>query len=87
MTKREVRAILIKSADGEHGSYVLKMFEDVFSDEKDDTIFETEDMDDFLKLAVDLASLKTKINASKNHPERKHDMFISFYYGSNPRAF
>lgn len=87
MTKREVRSILIKSADGEHGAYVLKLFEDAFVDEKDDTIFEREDMDDFLQLAIELASLKTKINASKNHPERKHDIFISFCYGSNPRAF
>lgn len=66
MTKQEVRALLLKSAYGEHGAYVLRLFEDVFGDEAPDTNFETEVMDSFLKLAIELASVKTCLNGSRN---------------------
>ena len=33
-------ALLLKSADGEHGAYVLRLFEDAFGDETPDTNFE-----------------------------------------------
>ena len=66
MTKQEVMALLLKSADGEHGAYVLHLFEDTFGDENPDTNFETEEMDRFLKLAIELASIKTRLNRSRN---------------------
>ena len=66
MTKQEVMALLLKSADGEHGAYVLHLFEDTFGEENPDTSFETEEMDRFLKLAIELASIKTRLNRSKN---------------------
>lgn len=66
MTKQDVRTLLLKSAGGEHGAYVLHLFEDTFGDEKMDTNFETEEMDRFLKLAIELASIKTHLNCSKN---------------------
>lgn len=72
MTKTEVRALLLKSADGEHGAYVLHLFEDFFGEEKMDTKLETEDMDRFLKLAVELASIKTRLNESRNDSKQKH---------------
>ena len=72
MTKQEVRALLLKSAGGEHGAYVLHLFEDFFGDEKMDTNFEKKDMDWFLKLAIELASLKIRLNASKNDSKQKH---------------
>jgi hypothetical protein len=66
MTKQEVRTLLLKSAGGEHGAYVLHLFEDFFGEEKMDTNFETEEMDRFLKLAIELASIKTHLNCFKN---------------------
>ena len=72
MTKSEVRVLLLKSADGEHGAYVLRLFEDAFGDETPDTNFEKKEMDDFLKLAIELASIKTRLNASRNHSKQKH---------------
>ena len=66
MTKQEVMTLLLKSADGEHGAYVLHLFEDTFGDEKPDKNFETEEMDRFLKLAIELASIKTRLNRSRN---------------------
>lgn len=66
MTKQEVRTLLLKSAGGEHGAYVLHLFEDFFEEEKMDTNFETKEMDRFLKLAIELASLKTHLNYSEN---------------------
>lgn len=67
MTKQEVRTLLLKSSGGEHGAYVLHLFEDTFGDENPDTNFETEEMDRFLKLAIELASLKTHLNLAKNN--------------------
>lgn len=72
MTKQEVRTFLLKSADGEHGAYVLHLFEDIFGDENPDTNFETEEMDRFLKLAIELASIKTRLNRSRNDSKQKH---------------
>lgn len=72
MTKQEVVALLLKSADGEHGAYVLHLFEDIFGDENPDTNFETEEMDRFLKLAIELASIKTRLNRSRNDSKQKH---------------
>lgn len=66
MTKQDVRALLLKSACGEHGAYVLHLFEDFFGEEKMDTKLETEEMDRFLKLAIELASIKTRLNVSRN---------------------
>lgn len=66
MTKQDVRALLLKSAGGEHGAYVLHLFEDFFGEEKMDTKLETEEMDRFLKLSIELASIKTRLNSSKN---------------------
>lgn len=66
MTKQEVRALLLKSAGGDHGAYILYLFEDFFGDENPDIKLETEDIDRFLKLAIELASLKTRLNGSKN---------------------
>lgn len=66
MTKQDVRALLLKSAGGEHGAYVLHLFEDFFGEEKMDTKFETKDVDRFLKLAIELASIKTRLNVSRN---------------------
>lgn len=40
MTKQEVRTLLLKSAGGEHGAYVLHLFEDFFVEEKMDTKLE-----------------------------------------------
>lgn len=72
MTKQDVRTLLLKSAGGEHGAYVLHLFEDTFGDENPDTNFETEEMDRFLKLAIELASIKTRLNRSKNDFKQKH---------------
>lgn len=72
MTKSEVRALLLKTANGEHGAYVLHLFEDIFGEEKMDTKLETEDMDRFLKLAIELASIKTRLNGSRNNSKQKH---------------
>lgn len=72
MTKQDVMSILVKSADGEHGAYVLRLFEDAFGDETPDTNFEKEEMDVFLKLAIELASIKTRLNASRNNPKQNH---------------
>lgn len=72
MTKQEVRALLLKSAGCEHGAYVLHLFEDTFGDENPDTNFETEDVDRFLKLSIELASLKTRLNRSRNYSKQKH---------------
>lgn len=72
MTKSEVRALLIKSTCREHGIYVFRLFDFVFGDEKMDTKFETKDMDRFLKLAIELASIKTRLNGSKNNSKQKH---------------
>lgn len=72
MTKQEVRALLLKSAGGEHGAYVLHLFEDTFGDENPDTNFETEEMDRFFKLAIELASIKTSLNRSRNDSKQKH---------------
>lgn len=77
MTKSDVRALLLKSAGGEHGAYVLHLFEDFFGEEKMDTKLETEEMDMFLKLAIELASIKTRLNASKNDSKQKHDKCIA----------
>lgn len=73
MTKSEVRALLLKSADGEHGAYVLHLFEDFFGEEKMDTNFETEEMDSFLMLAVELASIKTCLNTPRNVSKQKRN--------------
>lgn len=73
MTKQDVRALLLKSAGGEHGAYVLHLFEDTFGEEKMDTKLETEEMDRFLKLAIELASVKTHLNGAKNNSKQKHD--------------
>ena len=78
MTKQEVRALLIKSADGEHGAYVLHLFEDVFGEEKMDTNFEKKEMDNFLKLSIELASLKTRLNGAKNDSKQKHYKVFMF---------
>ncbi len=78
MTKSEVRVLLLKSADGEHGAYVLHLFEDIFGEEKMDTNFETKDMDRFLKLAIELASLKTRLNGSRNDSKQKHYKVFMF---------
>ena len=72
MTKQDVMSLLVKSADGEHGAYVLQLFEDAFGDETPDTNFEKEEMDSFLKLAIELASIKTRLNASRNDPKQNH---------------
>lgn len=77
MTKSEVRALLLKSAGGEHGAYVLHLFEDTFRDENPDTNFETKDIDRFLKFAIELASLKTLLNVYKNDSKQKHDKCIA----------
>lgn len=77
MTKQEVRALLLKSAGGEHGAYVLHLFEDFFGEEKMDTKLEKKEMDNFLKLAIELASLKTRLNGSRNNSRQKHyKMFV-----------
>lgn len=78
MTKQEVRVLLMKSADGEHGAYVLHLFEDIFGEEKMDTNFETKDMDRFLKLAIELASIKTRLNTSRNDSKQKHYKVFMF---------
>lgn len=72
MTKQDVMLLLVKSADGEHGAYVLRLFEDAFGDKTPDTNFETEEMDSFLKLAIELASIKTRLNTSRNDSKQKH---------------
>ena len=72
MTKQEVRTLLLKSAGGEHGAYVLHLFEDTFGDENLDTNFETEEMDRFLKLAIEIASIKTRLNGPRNDSKQKH---------------
>ena len=72
MTKQEVRTLLLKSAGGEHGACVLHLFEDTFGDENPDTNLETEDVDRFLKLAIELASIKTRLNRSRNDSKQKH---------------
>lgn len=77
MTKSEVRALLLKSAGGEHGAYVLHLFEDTFGDENPDTNLETEDVDRFLKLSIELVSLKTRLNGVKNNSKQKHDKCIA----------
>lgn len=77
MTKQDVRALLLKSAGGEHGAYVLHLFEDFFGEEKMDTKLETKEMDRFLKIAIELASLKTRLNVSKNDSKQKHDKCIA----------
>ena len=59
MTKQEVRALLLKSAGGEHGAYVLHLFEDFFGDEK-------------------IASIKTRLNRSKNNSKQKHYKAFTF---------
>lgn len=68
MTKQEVKSILVKSIDGEHGAYVLRLFEDIYGKEK---TINKEDMDSFMKLAVELASIKTRLNASRNDSKEK----------------
>lgn len=78
MTKSEVRTLLLKSAGGEHGAYVLHLFEDTFGEEKIDTKLETKDVDRFLKLAIELASLKTRLNRSRNDSKQKHDKVFMF---------
>lgn len=78
MTKQEVRTLLLKSAGGEHGAYVLHLFEDFLGEEKMDTKLETEEMDRFLKLAIELASIKTRLNGSKNDSKRKHYKVFMF---------
>lgn len=72
MTKQEIRALLLKSAGGEHGANVLHLFEDFFGEKKIDTKLETKDVDRFLKLAIELASIKTRLNGSKNDSKQKH---------------
>lgn len=67
MTKQEVMTLLLKSAVGEHGAYVLRLFDFVFEDENPDTNFEIKEMDRFLNLAIELASIKTCLNRSKNN--------------------
>lgn len=78
MTKQEVRTLLLKSAGGEHGAYVLHLFEDFFGEEKMDTKLEKEDMDRFLKLAIELASIKTRLNGFKNDSNQKHYKVFMF---------
>lgn len=78
MTKSEVRALLIKSTCREHGIYVFRLFDFVFGDEKMDTNFEKKDMDRFLKLAIELASIKTRLNRSKNDSKQKHYKAFTF---------
>lgn len=78
MTKQDVRSLLLKSAGGEHGAYVLHLFEDFFGDEKMYTKFETKEMDRFLKLAIELASIKTRLNRSKNNSKQKHYKVFMF---------
>lgn len=72
MTKQDVRALLLKSAGGEHGAYVLHLFEDTFGDKNPDIKLETEEMDRFLKLAIELASIKTRLNRPRNDSKQKH---------------
>lgn len=72
MTKQDVRTLLLKSAGGEHGSYVLHLFEDFFGDENPDTKLETEETDRLLKLTIELASLKTRLSRSRNDSKQKH---------------
>lgn len=83
MTKSEVRALLLKSADGEHGAYVLHLFEDIFGEEKMDTKLKIEDMDKFLELAIELASVKTRLNASRNDSKQKH--YKAFIFNTQKR--
>lgn len=80
MTKQDVMSLLVKSADGEHGAYVLRLFEDAFGDETPDTNFEKEEMDSFLKLAIELASIKTRLNATRNDSKQKHYKCYGFRY-------
>ncbi len=84
MTKSEIRALLIKSTCREHGIYVFRLFDFVFGEEKMDTKFETKDMDRFLKLAIELASLKTRLNASKNDSKQKHYKCYELRYEKQP---
>lgn len=72
MTKSEVRSLLIKSTCREHGIYVFRLFDFVFGDENPDIKLETEEIDRFLKLAIELASLKTRLNGSRNDSKQKH---------------
>ena len=83
MTKQDVRALLLKSAGGEHGAYVLHLFEDFFGEEKIDTNFETKEMDRFLELAIELASIKTHLNVSRNDSKQKH--YKAFMFNSQKR--
>lgn len=80
MTKSDVRALLLKSAGGEHGAYVLHLFEDFFGEEKVDTNFEKKDMDSFLKLAIELASIKTRLNTSRSNSKQNHYKCYGFRY-------
>ena len=43
-----------------------------------DTNFETKDMDRFLKLAIELASIKTRLNESRNNSKQKHYKVFMF---------
>ena len=72
MTKQDVRTFLLKSAGGEHGAYVLHLFEYTFGDENPDTKLEKKEIDNFLKLAIELASIKTRLNRSRNDSKQKH---------------
>ncbi len=72
MTKQDVRTLLLKSAGGEHGAYILHLFEDFFGDENPDTKLETEDIDRFLEFSIELASLKTRLSMSRNDSKQKH---------------
>lgn len=80
MTKQDVMSLLVKSADGEHGAYVLRLFEDAFGNETPDTNFEKEEMDSFLKLAIELASIKTRLNAPRNDSKQNHYKCYGFRY-------
>ena len=72
MTQQDVMLILTKKANEEHGAYVFRLFNDVFGDENPTKELNGKEVDVFLKMAIELASLKTRLNASKNDSEQKH---------------
>lgn len=71
MTKQEIRSILLKSCNGEHGLCVLKLFEDYFCEEGCDQSIDKNDVDCFLRVAIEMANVMTRLNVYRNRPKVK----------------
>ena len=86
MTYQDLRSILIKSTSGEHGIYVFRLFEFVYGEVNPTKELNEKHVDDFLNLAINLASLKTHLNTHRNGSKTKQDISVGFCYKNNPEA-